>query len=65
MGLEDDGKIKLVIEQKLTEIEIQEQVKILHAVESGSRAWGFEKGACTLPQRQRHSVRVEQLPGNL
>ncbi len=29
------------IEQKLLEIEMAENVKILHAVESGSRAWGF------------------------
>ena len=27
--------------QKLKEIERIEQVRILHAVESGSRAWGF------------------------
>jgi len=30
-----------LIVQKLTEIECTEQVRILHAVESGSRAWGF------------------------
>lgn len=29
------------IQQKLLEIEKKETVKILHAVESGSRAWGF------------------------
>lgn len=29
------------IEQKLLEIEKAENVKVLHAVESGSRAWGF------------------------
>lgn len=29
------------IEQKLLEIEKNENVKVLHAVESGSRAWGF------------------------
>ena len=29
------------IEQELTKIEEQEQVRILLAVESGSRAWGF------------------------
>lgn len=30
-----------IIRQKLTEIEKQESVKIIFAVESGSRAWGF------------------------
>jgi predicted nucleotidyltransferase len=29
------------IQEKLNEIEIKENVRILHAVESGSRAWGF------------------------
>lgn len=29
------------IKQKLLEIEEKENVKVLHAVESGSRAWGF------------------------
>ncbi|MDR0489339.1 MAG: nucleotidyltransferase domain-containing protein [Propionibacteriaceae bacterium] len=30
-----------IIAEKLTEIETNESVRILHAVESGSRAWGF------------------------
>jgi predicted nucleotidyltransferase len=33
--------INEIIQQKLTEIEEKEDVKILHCVESGSRAWGF------------------------
>ncbi len=33
--------ISLEIDEKLKEIESQEGVRILHAVESGSRAWGF------------------------
>lgn len=33
--------IRKEIEQKLLEIEKKENVKILHAVESGSRSWGF------------------------
>lgn len=34
--------MRKVISEKLQQIEIQENVRILHAVESGSRAWGFE-----------------------
>ena len=30
-----------IIKEKLNEIEEKEQVRIIHAVESGSRAWGF------------------------
>ena len=30
-----------LIKRKLSEIEIKENVKIVHAIESGSRAWGF------------------------
>lgn len=33
--------IKKEIEEKLSEIEEKEEVRILYAVESGSRAWGF------------------------
>ena len=29
------------INEKLDEIEAKENVRILHAIESGSRAWGF------------------------
>ncbi|MHC5229264.1 nucleotidyltransferase domain-containing protein [Enterococcus sp. LJL99] len=34
--------MKKIIQEKLKEIEKQEDVKIILAVESGSRAWGFE-----------------------
>lgn len=34
-------KIQEIIQQKLSEIEEKENVTVLHAVESGSRAWGF------------------------
>lgn len=34
--------MKDIIIQKLKEIEKQENIKIIYAVESGSRAWGFE-----------------------
>lgn len=33
--------MKEIMEGKLAEIEGKENVRILHAVESGSRAWGF------------------------
>lgn len=36
-----EHKIREEIRQKMAEIEEKEQVRILHAVESGSRAWGF------------------------
>lgn len=36
-----DGPIEELVRSKLKEIEEKEQVKVLHAVESGSRAWGF------------------------
>ena len=34
-------EINAIIKEKLNEIEKRENVKILHCVESGSRAWGF------------------------
>lgn len=34
--------IKKIIQDKLAEIEKKENVKVLYAVESGSRAWGVE-----------------------
>lgn len=40
-GTNEKGTMGELINQKLDEIEKREQVKILHAVESGSRAWGF------------------------
>ena len=36
----DDIPIENIIAEKLCEIEVREQVRILYAVESGSRAWG-------------------------
>lgn len=36
-----EGPVEELIRLKLKEIEEREHVKILHAVESGSRAWGF------------------------
>ncbi len=38
---EADVTIQALIREKLVEIEQKEDVKILHAIESGSRAWGF------------------------
>lgn len=36
-----EGRIEVLIQEKLNEIEQKENVRIIHAVESGSRAWGF------------------------
>ncbi|MDE5780394.1 MAG: nucleotidyltransferase domain-containing protein [Lachnospiraceae bacterium] len=36
-----EGTIEELVDLKLKEIEEKENVKILHAIESGSRAWGF------------------------
>ena len=36
----ENTQIKETVLAKLKEIEQKEQIKILHAVESGSRAWG-------------------------
>ena len=36
-----EGSIEELVALKLKEIEEKEHVTILHAVESGSRAWGF------------------------
>jgi len=37
-----DHKIIEIVKKKLLEIEIEHKVNILYAVESGSRAWGYE-----------------------
>ncbi len=36
-----EGPVEGLVREKLREIEERENVRILHAVESGSRAWGF------------------------
>lgn len=36
-----EGPVKELVLMKISEIEEKEHVKVLHAVESGSRAWGF------------------------
>ena len=36
-----DGNMEALIKSKLREIEVRENIQILHCIESGSRAWGF------------------------
>lgn len=36
-----EGPVEALVRMKIREIEEKEHVKVLHAVESGSRAWGF------------------------
>ena len=36
-----DGNMEELIKSKLREIEVRENIQILHCIESGSRAWGF------------------------
>lgn len=36
-----EGTVEELVLLKIREIEEKEHVKVLHAVESGSRAWGF------------------------
>ena len=40
-GRKELRELKEIILQKLREMEAAEHIRILHAVESGSRAWGF------------------------
>ncbi|MGB8452669.1 MAG: nucleotidyltransferase domain-containing protein [Anaerocolumna sp.] len=42
-----EGSIESLVQMKLKEIEEKENVKVLQAVESGSRAWGFTMGLQT------------------
>ena len=51
--------IEKEISEKLDRIEEKEGVRILHAVESGSRAWGFaspEESPASICQRECHAV---------
>ena len=36
-----EGNIEELVLIKIREIEEKENIKVLHAIESGSRAWGF------------------------
>ena len=38
---QNELSMQVLIKEKLKEIEHRENVKIIHCVESGSRAWGF------------------------
>ena len=42
MKYEDfEGSVEELVLLKIKEIEEKENIKVLHAIESGSRAWGF------------------------
>ena len=36
-----EGTVEELVRRKIKEIEEKEHIRVLHAVESGSRAWGF------------------------
>lgn len=43
MKYEDfDGPVEELVRMKIREIEEKENIRVLHVIESGSRAWGFE-----------------------
>ena len=42
----NENEISLSIKEKLTQIEQRENIRILYACESGSRAWGFASPDC-------------------
>ena len=51
-----EGTLEELVEQKLQEIEEKEHVRILHAVESGSRSWGFAEGTAPVSSIEFHTV---------
>lgn len=64
----ENTQIKETILAKLKEIEQKEQVKILHAVESGSRAWGLASPDSDYDvrfiyiRRREDYLRLEEIP---
>jgi len=48
---------KKEMSDKLAKIEEKEKVKVLYAVESGSRAWGVELPGSFLPNRHIRQLR--------
>ena len=36
-----EGPVEELVRMKIREIEEKENIRVLHVVESGSRAWGF------------------------
>lgn len=42
----NENEIALSIKEKLSQIEARENIRIIYACESGSRAWGFASSDC-------------------
>ena len=42
------GSIEELVGRKLKEIEERENIRVLHAAESGSRAWGIASPLCCI-----------------
>ena len=56
----NENEISLSIKEKLSQIEQRENIRILYACESGSRAWGFASPDCRLKLFIQPAKRLSQ-----